>query len=110
MTDHSPDHIHFDKEMSKIEERLRALELQQQRTSSHLESEVGNLVRLMSEIRDIIKRHDVMFFGHEGSVGLLTRLDRLEQIEKSRKWMMHAVGATALGLVVKVLWDIILHH
>lgn len=102
-----PTDPHFEREMSKIEERLRALELQQERTATHLAGEVSNMVKLMSEIRDIIKRHDTMFFGSNGNVGLLTRIDRLEQSEKSRKWALHAAGATALGLLVKVLWDII---
>lgn len=101
---------HIEKEMSKIEDRLRNLELQQEKNSTYLQAEVSSLVKLMSEVRDIIKRHDTMFFGSNGTVGLITRIDRLEQAEQSRKWAMHAIGATAIGLVVKVLWDIIVHH
>jgi len=104
------DNNHFEREMSKIEDRLRALELQQQKTSSHLEGEVTNLVRLMSEIRDIIKRHDTMFFGTNGNAGLLTRLDRLEQAEKTRQWTHRAAIGTSLALILKILWDIIMTH
>lgn len=101
---------HIEKEISKIEDRLRNLELQQEKNGTFLQAEVASLVKLMSEVRDIIKRHDTMFFGTNGTIGLMTRLDRLEQSENSRKWAMHAIGATALGLVVKVLWDVIIHH
>lgn len=101
---------HFERELSKIEDRLRALELQQSKTSSHLEGEVSNLVRLMSEIRDIIKRHDTMFFGSNGNAGLLTRIDRLEQADKARQWTHRAAIGTSIALVVKILWDIIMSH
>lgn len=94
----------------RIDERLRALELQSKENTTSIESGMGNLSRLVEEVRDIIRRHDTMFFGSNGNVGLVTRLDRLEQSEKTRKWAMHAIGATAFGLVVKVLWDVISTH
>lgn len=104
------DPANFEREMTKVDDRLRSLELQQQKSSTHLEAEVGNLVRLMSEIRDIIKRHDTMFFGSNGNIGLMTRLDRLEQSEKSRQWLQRAAIATSIALVIKILWDIIMTH
>lgn len=105
-----PDSSHFERELSKIEDRLRSLELQQSKTSSHLEGEVSNLVRLMSEIRDIIKRHDTMFFGTNGNAGLITRLDRLEQSEKTRQWTSRAAIGTSIALIIKIVWDLIMTH
>jgi hypothetical protein len=104
------DPTHFEREMVKVDDRLRSLELQQQKNATYLEGEVTNIVRLMSEVRDILKRHDTMFFGTNGNAGMMTRLDRLEQSEKSRQWFQRAVAVTSVGLVLKIFWDIIISH
>lgn len=109
MTDEENTHLSR-AHMDRIDDRLRTLELQQQGASTRLENEVGNLVKMMSEIRDIIKRHDTMFFGNNGSAGLVTRLDRLEQTEKNRAWVYKVALGTSVTLVVKILWDIVMTH
>jgi len=97
-------------QITKIEDRLRSLELQTQKNSTHIEAEVGNLIKLTVEIRDLIKHHETLFFGNNGNPGLVTRLDRLEQADSSRRWGLRAVITLLIGLIVKALWEVILHH
>lgn len=39
-----------------------------------------------------------------GKIGLTTRLDRIEQIERGRKWLLRTVGVAVIGLLAKMVW------
>lgn len=41
-----------------------------------------------------------------GDVGLKTRLDRLEQIEKNRKWAIRTLAAAVAGMLVRAFYGL----
>lgn len=45
-----------------------------------------------------------MFHGN-GGIGIMTRLDRIEQREKGREWTIKAIIVSILGVVGKMLSD-----
>lgn len=53
-----------------------------------------------------VEDHHKTLYGVNGSPGLSTIVDRLNESEKSRKWLWTAIGS--LGL--KTLWDVLTTH
>jgi len=41
--------------------------------------------------------------GHNGTPGLTVRIDRLEQVQESRKWALRTMGAALVAMVAKLL-------
>lgn len=110
MSEHADDG--FTLEKLKIDDRLRSLELQTARLVSHLESEAGTWARIQSGVDSnfqrmaiIIERHDKLLFG-DGNPGILTKLDRQEQIEDGRKWQFRVIWATIVTMALKTLYDL----
>src|SRR5258707_10744196 len=102
-------------EKLKINERLGSLEIQTARIVSHLESEKGTWERYSSNLQDnlkrleeMIKRHDDLMIGNGvDKVGLMTKVDRIEQILKSWDWHLKALWTAIIGFVAKLVYDLV---
>jgi len=40
----------------------------------------------------------------DGEPGIKTRLDRLEQVEKNRKWAIRTLAAAVIGILTRILY------
>lgn len=99
-------------EKLKINERLHNVELQVARLVSHMESEQGTFARIQAGVDEnfrrltlIIDRHDKIIFG-DGTPGMVTKQDRLEQAENTRRWHFGVIWAGIVGLLLKMIHDI----
>lgn len=88
-------------------QKLHEMELQVARLESHLQSELGNLRRLLDDLHSSVDKTHSNLFGNNDSLGIRGRLDRLEQSESSRKWWVQAMAVVILGLSLTELWRII---
>ena len=86
-------------EKLKIHERLASIETLIREMSVQLKNSES---LVMSHIADDRK----MFYGNGGNLGLVTRLDRVEQTEKTRQWTLRAVVVAVLGVFVKMVSDL----
>lgn len=100
-----------DRENKSIETRLRDLEFSNVRLLSHLESETGtykryteNLEAAIKRIEEMLKKYNDAIYGN-GNAGILTHIDRLNQIEKDRRWNLRLIWSSLVGVVVKIIYD-----
>ncbi len=100
---------------TELEEKVHKIDVQMGVILAHLQSEIGspgrpgtvllNLAAIRSDVR-LIER---MLQGSNGHPGFSVRLDRLEQSQKSRA-RLEVAGITALaGLLIKAVWEVLLH-
>lgn len=103
-------------EKLKINERLHASELQLARLVAHHESEAGTFARFHADIMENIKRLETLIVRHDhilmgnGKPGVLMELDRLQTSENIRRWVLGIIGLTVIGILTKVVIDIIIKH
>ena len=65
------------------------------------------LITLNQKLDYVIKQqdsHDKLLRGDESTPGFLTRVDRLEQIENSRKWHIRTVWGAIVAGAVGLWW------
>lgn len=92
----------------KIENALNSVEAQMGRIISDIESEKGTRTRTNDRLYKHIDDMNHFIFGN-GSVGLTTRLDRLERIEENRRWSLRLAWTSIIGIFSKVFYDSVLH-
>lgn len=68
--------------MSDIPERLTRIETRQ----DTMVDDVGEIKRAL--------------LGSNGHLGMITRVDRIEQVEKDRKWLRRAMAVPIIGLLI----------
>ena len=91
---------------------VSGLTVQVTRLSAKFDSEIGSEDRpghlnlRLTETRDELRALRKMLSGN-GSPGIVTRLDRLEQSDKRRQALTFAALVAALGAVVKTAWDVV---
>ena len=85
-------------EKLKIHERLASIETLIKEMSVQLKNSESLVMSHIAEDRK-------MFYGN-GGLGLVTRLDRVEQNEKTRQWTLRAVVVAVLGVFVKMVSDL----
>lgn len=94
---------------SEISRELRDIKSQADRTSSHLESEIGNINRQFGDLRASISKMSNIVYGNDGNSesGLLIRFDRLEQSQKRRdsqlKMLWSVVGTVFASFLIYIL-------
>lgn len=95
-------------------ERLHSIELkigsindQLGRICSDIESEKGTRARINSSINSALEEIRVLLYGKGDAVGFNTRIDRLEQAEKRRAFLITAISVSMIGLVLKTGWDLL---
>jgi hypothetical protein len=49
----------------------------------------------------LVEKHDELIFGNNSEVGLLTRIDRIEQVAKQHKWIF----SVALVGFINAVWE-----
>ena len=54
---------------------------------------------------DRIEKHIDRAFNGNGGPGLKLRIDRLEQVEKGRRWTIRTLAATVIGVVAVAIVD-----
>lgn len=96
----------FNLEKLKIHERLKDVELQIGRLVAHVESEQRSFSEIRGTIREGFDRLNRIFFGIDGSIGILTKIDRQEQLEEGRKWHFRMLWATIVAMGAKILHDL----
>lgn len=57
--------------------------------------------------KEVLEKHSTEIWGNNGNVGLSKKMDRMEQMEEGRKWLIRALGAASIGLIVKQVVDLI---
>ncbi len=62
---------------------------------------------LESNIMERVKEHGETLYGN-GSPGLKTDVDRLNQSSKTTKWVIRAVSGVVIGLVVAAFWELVI--
>lgn len=62
---------------------------------------------VQSEIKDMVKSHDRMLLGANGSDGMKVMIDRLNQKEKWRTTMYGAIWVAICGLVTASVWNVL---
>ena len=89
-------------EKIRVAERLQSLE----DSVKHLDDNMGLMI---GEVRNYAIKHDAVLYGRNGEAGVITRVDRLEQSEVSRKIQAKAIwgGIITVGstLIGKILHD-----
>lgn len=113
MNERRQDYPKIYESLEKLHDRILKLELQTGRLTSHIESERGNITRIMGELNDILNKHEEIIYGN-GKDGFTTRVDRLENFKEDyhkhkddfdRK--ITSVMLIVIGLVIKTVWEII---
>ena len=59
---------------------------------------------------EILEKHSNEIWGHNGYIGIKTKLDRIEQVEVNRKRVLGAFGGTIGGLVIERLYSLFIKH
>ena len=85
-------------EKLKIDARLSVVETIVNQINEKLEG-------MNTSIKDHIAEDRRLFYGN-GGVGITTRLDRVEQREKSRQWTLRAIVVAVLGIIGKIVSDL----
>jgi len=66
------------------------------------------LSRSMEDIRDDVRQlREALLGDGKAVIGIITRLDRVEQVQDARKWQMRAVIGGFIAVVCKWVWDFI---
>ncbi len=98
-----------------LTDRIHKIDVQIGMILTHLRTEVGTpahpgtILQALGEIRGDVAQIERMLIGSNGTPGMSVRLDRLEQSHKVRA-RVELAGITAIaGLLVKAIWDILLH-
>lgn len=91
-------------EKLKIADRLSAVESQVARLVAHAESEHGTMSRYHETLMKMLEKHDRDINGN-GKDGLKSEVDRLNQIEKSRRWHIRMIWAALMGSIFKLFTD-----
>jgi len=86
-------------EKLRIHDRLRLVEL----SLTELVTSNKQTVKVHSEL---IEHHDKMLMGTNSSPGLKTKVDRLEQSEKSRQSHIKAMWVVVTTLIGKFVYDL----
>lgn len=93
-------------DFNEIRVQTAALDVEVRRLLAYVESESGTMARTHKAIFDLLSKHEKRIYGND-KPGLVTQVDRLEQVEKSRRInlriMWGAILTTAGALVVKIL-------
>lgn len=77
------------------------------------EQDVGTQLKLLNQkiddtILPIVKRHESIIFGDNGSSnGLKIEVDRLKESKKNHEKHAVAAWSAAIGLVIKTFWDVL---
>jgi len=65
---------------------------------SYMESEQRSREEMNRKVSAI---HEFLFGSSQQSRPINLRLDRLEQIQENRKWLMRAMGTSVIGLAIE---------
>lgn len=69
--------------------------------NNHLESLSR---KIDDDIKPLLKKHDETLYGNH-SIGMATKIDRLEQSKKNHDKHAFAAWGAAIGLLIKSIWD-----
>lgn len=90
--------------LQSIESRLIEIAEQQVRTNVLLEALEKRIDEKSEEGRDFRRSTAQTFNGDGSRVGLLTRIDRLEQAHGRQKWLGRTTVGALIALAVSAVW------
>ena len=99
----SRDLVDVKTKLTEISHELRNVESQSNRTSSHLESELGNINRRFIDVQRNIEKISSFIHGSDTRPGLDVRLDRLEQNESRRIGQLKYVWSIIATIIASIL-------
>ena len=89
----------------EINHRLFALEGKLTEAASN-EKWHDDLIASMLQVRDELKELRLALLGDGAAVtGIVTRLDRIEQIQEVRRWQIRTIIAGFCAVIAKWAWD-----
>jgi len=100
---------------NELEDKIHKIDVQMGVILAHFQNEIGTpghpgtVLLNLAEIRGDVRQIERMLLGSNGHPGISVRLDRLEQSHKART-RLEVAGITALtGLLIKAVWEVLLH-
>ncbi|MCE9547279.1 MAG: hypothetical protein K8T25_17545 [Planctomycetia bacterium] len=93
-------------QLQRVEERLRAVEVQLGHLTAQLTSEHSGMTQTVAQLRHVCESHAKLLVGSNGH-SLMTRVAMLEDSEQSRRWSLRAIWGAVVGMLVKVLHDVL---
>ena len=81
----------FDERLRRVEEGVSGLR--------------GNQEQMLSMFQRLLTRHDELLNGFQDKPGLVVKVDRLENIESTRRWHLRALWVAIVGGVAKAVFD-----
>ena len=93
-------------QLERVEERLRAVELQLGRLTAQLTTEHAGMTQTVAQLRHVCESNSKLLVGANGH-SLMTRVAMLEEAEQSRKWSLRAIWGAVAAMLVKVVHDIL---
>ena len=78
---------------------------------SEIKTSLSNINQSLETIKETQGRHGQILFGKdEGKGGLIIDVDRLVQHKKNTEKNGFIVYSTAIGLVLKTIWDMVIRR
>lgn len=93
------------REIKELVNRVVSLEITITRVVTTIETHTKNEQALLLQIQALIERHDHVLFGNKSS-GMVIKVDRLEEKEKTRQWSIRALWSAFLVVFLKVIYDL----
>lgn len=89
------------------EERLVQIERKLDRLCVTLEAHTKRFDEAQETQAEQDDRVSRLIWGHNGTPGLVVRLDRLEQAQERSRWAARAMGGAIITLLVGGLWALL---
>lgn len=83
-------------ELSKVYDEINETKVEVGKLSTKVDLHTETLTK-------IVEKHDDIL--HHNPHGLVLTVDRLEQTQKKRTWIMRIIGGSLATILVKFLWD-----
>ncbi len=96
----------FTLEKVKIHDRLHKVEIQLAELNTNVKNHVEMDTQIHEDLKSMFQAHRDLMFGNGDSIGLKTKIDRIEQTEKNRSINMKIIWASITGLAGKIIYDL----
>jgi len=93
-------------QLERVEERLRAVEVQLGHLTAQLTSEHSGMTQTVAQLRHVCESHARLLVGSNGH-SLMTRVAVLEESEQTRKWSLRAIWGAVVAVLVKAVHDFV---
>ena len=78
---------------------------------NEIKTSLSSITQSLKTIEDIQERHSHILFGRdEAKGGVIMDVDRLKVHKKNTERTAFVVYSTAIGLILKTVWDAVFHR